>query len=159
MLIDSRLEFADDASLSTAGTSAVAVGAQVDLLEPNQVVYGVTPTYDRPGNSEHAYLCVRIGSVAPDSATGTSTVQLKLVSADNEALSTNPIVHIDFGAIAHETLVAGYKFPVTKLPKGNYRKYLGIVQVASAQLTQGKFDAWISPNPPDWAPFTDGVSN
>jgi len=47
---------------------------------------------------------------------------------------------------------------VQKLPRGTYERYLGIwCTVATAALTAGKVNAFLTCDPPSWTPLPDGI--
>lgn len=74
-----------------------------------------------------------------------STVEAQLVSADNEALSTNLVVHQSSGAIAEALLVAGYQFQLGgTVPIGVTKAFWGFrYLVGTATTTAGKISAGV----------------
>lgn len=86
-----------------------------------------------------------------DSAGGAATLKVELVTADDEALTSNLVsVAITGDAIAEATLVAGYKFPFPViLPPGlGADRFYGLrFTVAGEAITAGKIDAWLSQRP------------
>jgi Bbp16 len=89
---------------------------------------------------------------------GAATVDFQLVSADDAALTTNVVVHYDSGAIAKATLVAGYRVFAVELPRGTYKRYLGILCTpAVAVLTAGAAYAALEGEPPTWKAFKAGI--
>lgn len=63
-------------------------------------------------------------------------------------------MHYKSAAVPKATLVAGYNVVNVKLPKGQYERYLGILQnVGTAALTAGKVNAGLTPLDPSWKAF------
>lgn len=136
-LIDKLNEFCDATSLNTGTTAAAVVGNVIDL--------GNTSNF--PGNSDIWCVIKVQTSVTSD---GSATVQFKLNSSTLVALTGGTTTtHFDSGALAKTTLVAGYTVAAFKLPRGTYQRYLGIFQTnATAELTAGKIDAYLTIDPP-----------
>ena len=75
---------------------------------------------------------------------GAATVDFRLRSAANAALTTTPIELISSGAVAKATLVAGYTFmvPLPSYATGvtGYQRFIGAnANIGTAVLTAGKF--------------------
>lgn len=71
-----------------------------------------------------------------------TSLTIDVVTADNAALSTNPVVLATTGAIAAATLVAGYKPNPRIFPDGTVKEYLGIrYTVTGSNATTGKVTA------------------
>jgi hypothetical protein len=89
----------------------------------------------------------------------TSTVQLQLCSDSTANLATSKTVHIDTGAIAEATLVAGYTL-IYPLPVGaTYERYLGIWEtVGTNNLSAGKLNIFLTHDVAKWTPYADNVS-
>ena len=68
---------------------------------------------------------------------GGTSMQIQLVSADDAALSVNPIVHYDTGAIALASLAARARLIAVDLPYGKYRRYLGLKYTVVGTMTAG----------------------
>ena len=68
-------------------------------------------------------------------------------------------MHIDTGAIAIATLVAGYQL-VYPLPANyDYERYLGLWEtVGTTNLDAGKINAFLTLEPPAWTPASDGLA-
>lgn len=74
---------------------------------------------------------------------GAGTLQFQLVMADDDALTTNPVVLQETVAIAKATLVPGYQARLC-IPVGVSKRYLGAKYViGTADLTGGKVTAGI----------------
>lgn len=135
MIIDAFNEF----SAAQAVTST-AISANVVDLGPTQ------STQRRDiGNGEEIWLVVQTKVAATDSGSD-ATLAVTLESADNEALSTNAVVHHSTGALAFAAFSpAGTAVTVVRVPNGLYRRYLGVrYTVASGPLTAGQFDAFLT---------------
>lgn len=146
MYVDKLLEFGD----------AIAVALNIgNAIMPNSDVIdlGATPTLRDLGAGEPAYLVIQVDTTLDGDG---GTIQLQLCSDSVAALTTSKTVHIDTGAIAETAWVQGYT-KVYPLPLGiTYERYLGIwMTVATANLTAGKINAFITQHPPVWYALPD----
>jgi hypothetical protein len=93
------------------------------------------------GTGEETYLTVLVNTAV--TSNGAATVEVKYVQSDNADLSAADVLATS-GAIAKATLVAGYKALQIKIP-ANTKRYVGVIYtVATADLTAGKFHAFLS---------------
>jgi hypothetical protein len=153
MILDSRLEIANGAAIAlNVGNAILPNGSQIDL--------GASPTLQDIGAGQPLYL-VLSASVA--FAGSGATVQFQLASDSTANLATSKTVHIDTGAISLGTdnaawAIAGYT-KVYPLPlEATYERYLGIwMTVASANVTAGNLDAFITSEPSRWMALPDGI--
>lgn len=156
MIIDSRLEICDNAALTLAGfaTTPVPLGSLIDLTS-NLAIGNALKEY--PGNSDRAYLCIRVTTTA--TSAGAATVKFALVSdAQDPVVAATATPHWESPDIPKATLVAGYEVACIPLPRGVYERYLGLVQtVGTADLTAGKVDAYITLTPPSWFAAPDAL--
>lgn len=152
MILDERTEFLDATAVNTGGAGTYTLGDQIDL--------GASQRRDL-GGDQALYVVVQV-------ATGlvgtTGTIQFQLVSADDAALSTNAIVHLQSAAFATTassattTLTPGTVLLAVQIPRDFYRRYLGIRQVtATAATSAGAVDAFLVEDVAAWrsydAPF------
>lgn len=125
-----------------------AVGTAASMISENVLLFPATGTvmYEGaaiprnlgPGNEIPLFLQVTETFLTLTSLT------IELVTADNAALSTNPVTLGTTGAIAVAALVAGYKFQPRILPDGVIKEYLGLVITrAGSNATAGKITAAI----------------
>lgn len=154
MIIDDRLEFADAAALSTAGTGLALVGDVVNLSVASTSGGGGIGYLEKP-----LYLVISVDTAV--TSAGAATVQFVLASDAQAAIAVDGTAteHFRTVAFAKTTLVAGYMFamPVPP-PPPNYEQYLGILQnVGVAALTAGKINAFLTTTPPVWAPRPDSL--
>ena len=139
MILDKRVEFADDVAITTTGANATKnIGNQIDLS-----VSGLNI-----GTVDDIFVVIEVGTAI--TSTGAATVDFRLVSGDAAAISTTGAarVHYTTGALAKTTLVKGYQvaFP---LPRGDYKRYLGVQTVSGTQLVKtGKINAYLVNQPP-----------
>lgn len=156
MILDERNEFADATALNTGAAGTYVIGDQIDLQAVRDL-----------GGDQALYLVI-LASVGI-AAAGAGTVQFKLTSADNAALTTNPVDHYTSAAFVTSTtsgnagaaLAAGKKLVAVQLPQEGdtpYKRYLGIRQVTGAQaITAGAVDAFLTMDVANWkaydAPF------
>lgn len=136
MILDSRNQFADATALSTAATGLALVGDVIDLGT------------DGINDVEEVYLVVQVDTAV--TSAGSATVEFQLASDAQAAIATDgsASVHFKSVAIPKATLVAGYTAVQVELPKGQYERYLGILQnVGTAALTAGKINAFLTNTP------------
>lgn len=142
MILDERNEFADATALSTAATGLALVGDVIDLgTDGINEVDGID-------------LFVTVDTAV--TSAGSATVEFQLVSDAQAAIAVDgsATVHYKSAAVPKATLVAGYTVVNVKLPKGQYERYLGILQnVGTAALTAGKVNAGLTPLEPSWKAF------
>ena len=155
MFVDKRNEFCDALALNTGAANTYVIGDQIDLGVARDV-----------GNGEPIYLTI-VATTGVNAASA-GTVQFQLVTADNAALTTNPVVHLQSAAFvtstttgaAGGTLAPGVNLFTAALPRAglDYKRYLGLRQVTgTAAITAGAVDAFLTRAPAAWraydAPF------
>lgn len=142
MILDERSEFADATALSTAATGLALVGDVIDLGT------------DGINEVDGIELFITVDTAV--TSAGSATVEFQLVSDAQAAIAVDgsASVHYKSAAVPKATLVAGYGVVNVKLPKGQYERYLGILQnVGTAALTAGKINAGLTPLDPSWKAF------
>jgi hypothetical protein len=142
MILDERSEFADATALSTAATGLALVGDVIDL--------GTDGINEVDGLDFYVTVDTAVTSG------GSATVEFQLVSDAQAAIAVDgsATVHYKSAAVPKATLVAGYTVVNIKLPKGQYERYLGILQnVGTAALTAGKINSGLTPLDPSWKAF------
>lgn len=147
MKVDVLNEFCDATALPTSTSSdSVLMGNVMDL--------GQTANY--PGNTDDLFLVIQVDTTVTSG--GSATVYFNLASDSTANLATSRTNHITTPAIAVASLTAGTNVLVQKLPRGTYERYLGIwATVATAALTAGKINAFLTCDPPSWTPLPDGI--
>lgn len=156
MILDKRNEFCDATALNTGAPGTFTVGDQIDLQAVRDL-----------GGDQALYLVI-LAAVGINAA-GAGTVQLKLTSADNAALTTNPVDHVMSAAFVTSTtsgnaggaLAAGKRLLAVQIPlEGDtpYKRYLGIRQVSGGNaISAGAIDAFLTFDVANWkaydAPF------
>lgn len=144
MIFDERTEFCDATSAILAIGNAI-IGDVVDL--------GATPTLRNTGNGEPIYLVLQVATTFVGAG---ATVQFQLASDSTANLATSKTVHWDSGAIALATLVAGYTKVVVLPSEHTYERYLGLWEtVATADVTAGAINAFLTHDIAKWAAYTD----
>lgn len=144
MIIDAFNEFSDaQAVTSTAISSNVIDLGPVDDNATRDI-----------GTGEDIYLVVVTQTAAADSGND-ATLTVTLESADNAALSSNPVAHFSTGALPFATFSPqGAVLACVRVPAGNYKRYLGVrYTVASGPLTAGNFDAFLTKDVQKWAAY------
>lgn len=150
MILDSRLEFCDATSAILAIGNAI-LGNVIDTkpatTSPNTVV-------DLEGSEMYFVIQVDTTFVG-----ATSTTKFELASDSTADLATSKTVHFATAAIPVATLVAGYTVCAVKLPSGSYERYLGVWEtVATANVTAGKVNAFLTSDPALYRQYADNVA-
>jgi hypothetical protein len=146
MILDERTEFCDVTALNTGAAGTYVIGDQVDL--------GVARDL---GGDQAATLRISVATTATSG--GAATGAFQLVSADNAALTTNPVVHFQSDAIPVASLVAGTVVADVQVPRANYKRYIGIRQVTgTAAFTAGAIDANLAFDTSGWRAYADAVN-
>jgi hypothetical protein len=149
MIMDERLEFADNVSVAaTAGTALI--GDVIDLGATTQDV----------GNGEPLFLVIKTGATEIITGGSAGTVKFQLASDAQAAIATDgtATVHFDTGtlvtddAAANSALLnAGATIAMVALPLGTYERYLGVLCVtATTTTTAGTIDAFLTKDPSKW---------
>lgn len=109
------------------------------------------------GVGDPLWLIVRTVTAATDAGSD-ATLAVTLETADNAALSTNPVVHYTTGTLAFAAFSpAGTALIAIPLPSADYKQYMGIrYTVASGPLTAGAFDAYLTRDPQQWRAYANG---
>ena len=142
MLIDTRTTFAfEEAVDGAAGT--VKLGKALDM----------SVAADQ-GEGYPLYLVILFTTTT---AGGTST-QYNLVTADNAALDSNPVVLLGTPAIPVASGVAGTYAIVVAIPKANYKRFLGINLTRVGTVTAGAVSAFLVQDPPSWRAYPEGLN-
>jgi hypothetical protein len=151
MIMDSRNEFADAVALNTGAAGTYLIGSQIDLTAGLAIGNNVTAY---PGNSDGLYLVVTCDTTLTGA---TATLQIKLVSDDSAAISTTTsTVHYvsPVHTVGGAGVTAGGVICVVELPRGDYERYLGILQVTGVtNITAGKINAFLTMNPKTFSPI------
>jgi len=155
-LRDQNVIMSDSQDLTGAGTGATLCSKSIDLwggassgglitdttLQTD--VNGNSPAHD-PGLADMG-LDVRVDAAV--TSAGAATVQAQVITADDQALTTNVTIIQQTDAIAKATLVAGYRFKLGRLPPGMSQRFLGVqYNVGTAALTAGKVSASLVATP------------
>jgi hypothetical protein len=163
MILDERLEFADNTSVAAAAGTAL-IGDVIDL---KAATTNPNTTVDLEGSD--MYLVLQTGDEEVITAGAAGTLQLSLVS---DALATlgagvvaNCTIHIqtpllvtDDAAANDAKFNAGGLIYCAKLPSGSYERYLGILcTIATTTVTAGKINAFLTSDPALFRAYADNV--
>lgn len=123
MIMDKENLFSDDQAITVTADSTNVINLGVDNIgkgEPIEILCQVTEAF---------------------AAAGAATLQAQLETDDNAAMSSSTVVW-DSGAIGKASLVVGYEFTITFVPKAGMEQYAGLVfTVATGPMTAGKITA------------------
>lgn len=151
MILDELNEFADATALNTGGAASYLVGDVIDL--------GSTPTLKDVGVSDGVYLVIQVDTAATSG--GAATGQFHLASDAQAAIATDGTAtyHFSTSAIPVASLVAGLSVAVVELPRGNYERYIGILQTTgTAAFTAGKINAFLTDDPSKWVALPNAAN-
>lgn len=147
MILDERTEFADALSC-VANVGNAILGDVIDL--------GATPTLRDLGAGQPVYLVIQVDTAIAGTS---STVQWQLASDSTANLATSKTVHLDTGAIAEATLVAGYTKVLALPMEATYERYLGIWQtVGTANLSAGKVNMFLATDVAKYTNYPDATN-
>ena len=150
MILDERLEFCDATSAILNIGNAI-IGDVVDLKGPTTAP---NTTIDLDGACLYCVIQVDTTFVG-----ATSTTKFELCSDSTADLATSKTVHFATAAIPVATLVAGYTVAAFELPSGSYERYLGLWEtVATANVTAGKINAFLTSDPALYRAYADNVA-
>jgi hypothetical protein len=162
MLMDERLEFADNVSVAAAAGTAL-IGDVIDL-KPSTT--NPNTTVDLEGSD--MYLVLQTGDEEVITGGSAGTIKFQLATDAQAAIATDgsASVHIDTGTLVTDDsaandsrLNAGGLIYVGKLPRGSYERYLGILCVtATTTTTAGKINAFLTSDPALYRAYADNVA-
>ena len=143
MIMDKLLEFADSQSIAAVQSTILSTNV-VDLQEARDM-----------GNGQPLYLVIQIDTAVSGTS---STIQFRLRSASIHA--TTSTGHIDTGAIAEATLVAGYQLVIPLPLEGAvYERYIGVQAIiAVATTSAGAYSAFLTFDPTGNKSYPDAVN-
>ena len=148
MILDERNEFADAAAIALNIGNAIAPNTDVIDL-------GASPTLRDLGNGEPIYLVLQVDT---DFVGATATIQFQLASDSTANLATSKTIHLDTGAIAVASWVAGYTKVFALPTEATYERYLGLwMTVATANVTAGKLNAFLTTTVAKYTNYPDAI--
>ncbi len=136
MLLDSRLEFADDLTAWLA-QGTLLLGDVIDLGVARDI-----------GHGQQVYLVIQVTELYASS--GSALVNFRLRSDGVAAIhATTSSAHLETGPMAFALLTLGAQFVIALPMEGiAYERYLGVqVVVTGADLTAGDVNAFLTTEP------------
>lgn len=146
MILDDRLEFCD-ATAANGSTVSILVGDVVDTH------VGTLNTLQNMGACP-LYFVVQVTTAY----SGGTSAQFQLATDSTANLATSKTVHIDTGAIAVATLVAGYQLVFTLPNSHTYERYMGVWLTTVGVVAAGAINAFLTEDPQLWNAYADNVS-
>ena len=147
MLTDRLTSFGWPVDLDTSGTGTEVLGDAVDAGAASANLGVGIPFYLYLATSDEV------------TSGGAATVQFELVTADNEALTTNDEVVMTTTEFALADLGADTVLFVGAIPMRNYRRWIGLRQVTgAAALTGGSLYATMTQEPDQWRAYPEGMN-
>ena len=137
MLVDSRLEFADDLT-AWAAVGTLLLGDVIDLGVARDI-----------GQGQPLYLVIQVTELYASG--GSALVNFRLRSDGVAAIhATTSTAHLETGAMAFALLTLGAQFVIPIPPEGlAYEQFLGVQVVTTvADTTAGDVNAFLTTEPP-----------
>lgn len=154
MILDERTEFADATALNTGVAGSYLIGDVVDLKGPT-----TEPNTTKDMEGSDLYLVIQVDTAVTSGGAGTAAFSLASDAQAAIAVDGTQSEHFRTKAFALAEMTAGAILACVKLPRGNYERYLGIVQTtAVAALTAGKINAFLTADPAIWRAYADNVA-
>lgn len=146
MILDERTEFCDATSAILNVGNAI-IGDVIDL--------GSSPTLQDIGNGDPLYLVIQVDTTFVGA---TSTTTFDLCSDSTANLATSKTTHVSTGAIPVASLAAGFTKIIALPIEATYERYLGLWEtVATANVTAGKINAFLTTTPAKWTASPDAL--
>lgn len=142
MLIDLRTAFAYPAEGVDGSAGTVKLGEALDLT--------AFPT--DMGEGYPLYLVILVETAA----SGGTSINYHLTTAENSALTTNPVDLLTTGAIVIASHTAGAQLLAVPLPKADYKRWLGIRITRVGTVSAGAVRAFLVQDPPSWRAYPEG---
>ena len=140
MIIDERLEFCDNVTLTTA--TGTALQGDVINIENSRDI----------GMGQPLYWIIQVSTAVTSG--GSATCNFTLASD-----ATAAIKHVETGAIAKADLVAGYRKVIPLPMSGKFEQFVGVnLTTAAAALTAGAIDSFITYDPAGWTAQPDAAN-
>lgn len=141
MLIDKSWLFAQNEDLAgSAGTAKI--GAAFDAsVRADQ------------GVGEPLWLVAMVGDEA---LAGGTSVAIQLVTADNEALTTNVTVLAQSATVLTAAGAIGASLWAIQLPSAYYRQWIGLRAVEVGTFSGGTITAFLTQQPDQWRAYAEG---
>ena len=150
MIIDLQTTFsgttAADGTKTGQAITATAISANVLDLRATGTV---GPTLvDEAIQLYDLWMVVQADQSADFAAAGAATLTITIESDTVVGLSSTPAVHYSTAAIAKASLVKGFVAVRTKLPSGDYQRFVGLrYTVGTGPFTAGAALAFLTPTP------------
>lgn len=145
MILDRTNEFSDSQAVTATAISA-------NVIDVNPAAKNATIDY---GAGEPVWLVLQVDTTF--TAAGAATLTASLESAANAALSSGPVVHYTTPALALADLVAGAEVARIRLPRGDYKRYLGMrYTVGTGPMTAGAISAFLVKDAQDRKTYESG---
>ena len=144
MILDERTEFCD-ATSAVLNIGNAIIGDVIDLGATSQDI----------GNGAPLYLVIQVDTTFVGA---TSTTTFDLCSDSTANLATSKTTHVSTGAIPVASLEAGYTKIIALPIEATYERYLGLWEtVATANVTAGKINAFLTTTPAKWTASPDAL--
>jgi hypothetical protein len=142
MILDSQAEFSQAQQVLNTAISANVIDSQAQALGGG-AVFGVNT---RPDLGQGGDVSLVVSTAVAATGGTAPTLTIDLVSADDAALTVNPVVHFSTGAIANAAFTAaGTRLLTMKWPAGLFRRFVGLrYTITGGPLTTFSVNAFIA---------------
>ena len=150
MILDERAEFCDATALNTGGAGSYLIGDVMDLSVARAV-----------GNGQSLYMVIEVTTAVTSGGSATVAFSICSDAAAAIAVDGSQSTHVKTDAIGKASLTAGHTIVLPLPPEGSkaYERYLGVVQTtATAALTAGAVNAYLSIDPKGWKAMPDATN-
>lgn len=142
MILDERNEFCDNTALNTGAAGTYLIGDVIDTGG------------DGINDVDDLYLVIEVSTTATSGGAATATFVLASDAQAAIATDGSATVHHRTATFTVDNMTAGTYITKVELPKGQYERYLGILQVTgTAAFTAGAVNAFLTPNVETWKAF------
>lgn len=148
MILDLQTMFSGTVAAdgTKTGQAITATAISTNVLDLRNYASGVTtPVLVDEGILGTDLWLVVQAQTAAAGGDAAKTLTITLDSDSTEDLATSATTHFSSGAILGSAITAGATLVRTKLPSGNYERYLGITYTVSAGFTSFKLLAYLTP--------------
>ena len=137
-ILDTLNQFCDATAFNGGLVGLYLIGSQIDLLK----------TKAHPGNSDSMYF---VAELATDMTGAGSSIAIELASDAQAAIAVDgsQTTHFISGTVALANAKAGTRICAVELPRGDYERYLGVIQhTIGAAITGGTINCYLTNDPP-----------
>lgn len=145
MFIDDKLIMADSSTLASISASSTSIIGDVLNLGLGTGGFGSDRTLDIGEGGDVEFRCICEDEAF--TSNGSPSVEISLVTAANEGLSSSSATLLSVTGIAKASGTDGAVLLQGWVPRGTVKQYVGTkVKAGTAALTAGKITSWLGRN-------------